>query len=168
MSQKKPYKEQFLTAEKAGELLDLNPRTIREWASEPENGIARNKNRNYGLVSLLLLAISRKRKQAEEVDPKVQLLLAQADYNRVLAEIRSLERDRMIDKSVDAEEASQVWTDHQDKLQKRLNRLSDELPERLADQLPSAIADNLSQEQKQELLERWREKICTELEQVWE
>jgi hypothetical protein len=166
MSAKKPYTEQYLPSNRAAELLGVSSRTLRRWREE--SAIAQNKNQEYGLVSLLFTAIDKANNGKPLKNAQAELAQAQAQKTWVEVEIKRQERDKLSDKLLDSSEASQVWEKHQDKLHKRLNRLINELPEKLEQELPSAIADRLTHQQKQELLQQWREKIAKELEQIWE
>ena len=168
MSDKKPYQEQYVTADRAAELLGLNPRTIREWASDPDNGIARNRNRNYGLISLLQLAIARRLKQSEKVDPQINLLSAQTAKTEIETQILQHKRNGLSKGLVDADEVATEWSKHQEKVEDKLNQLVSKLPEKLEEQLPSAIVSNLSPTQKRELASRWEEKIRNELIDILE
>lgn len=166
MSAKKPYTEQYLSSDRAAELLGVSPRTLRRWREE--SAIAQNKNQEYGLVSLLFTAINRANSGKPLRNAQAELAQAQAQKTWVETEIKRQERDKMSDNLLDSEETHRVWQRHQQKLHKRLNKLINELSEKLEQELPSAIADNLTHQQKQELLQQWREKIAKELEQIWE
>ena len=150
----KNYREQFVEGETAAALLGVSSRTLRRW--KDEGAIARHSDGRYGLISLLQFAIQKEKEKSEKANPQANLALAQAQKCRIEAQIKELQRDKLADSLVDAEEVATAWDEHQDRIQESADRLPEFLPDQLWEFLTPEIKDNLSDKQKDQLISLWR------------
>lgn len=156
----KQYREQFIEAETAAALLGISSRTLRRW--KDEGSIARHSDGRYGLISLLQFAIQRRKEEAGKNAPQIELLIAQARKTEVESDIKELQRDKLKDSLLDAEEVAAAWTAHWEAIEEKRDRLPAILPEQLYELMPAEVKDNLSEAQKDELISQWRGKFGRE------
>lgn len=157
----KNYREQYIEGESAAALLGISSRTLRRW--KDEGAIARHSDGRYGLISLLQFAIQRKKEEAGKNAPQNELLIAQAKKCEVEADIKELQRDKLANSLVDAEEAAEAWAAQKDRIRESADRLPLILPEQLFELMPPEIRDNLSEAQKDRVLCAWEEKFEKEV-----
>ena len=162
MAQK--YNEQYLTAQDAATLLGVSDRTIRTWAANPKRAIARNSRQNYGLISLLFACLEDAKGQEKDLNKaRAELTIAQTKKTKVETEIKVLERDRIGEKLLDADEVAKVWQDHQFRIKGKLLNLPRKLPIDLAGELPPEVAQAISSEQRDTLLSKWQAVVNEEV-----
>ena len=162
----KHYREQFLDSKTAAALVGVSPRTLRRW--KEEGGIKQNQNQQYGLISLLFVAIAKASKGNTLRDAQARLAQSQTVKTEIETQILEHKGNKLSDSLVDAEEATTEWSKHQEKVEDKLNKLVSDLPQRLEEQLPIAIIANLSPAQKEALATRWEERIRNELKDILE